>query len=188
MSSQSAALNPNAMAFTPSACGNKESNPSNVPLSSDTSHVTTLDYNVNNSVGCRITSQSSGAVLRSEGVRLDHLHSSPDKSYIIVLLSLHDSVKDGSIALLIRSLIDCVRIVNDLCGGVDSEANKQSIKDIDLVVQIIASLCEGKPMQSMFNEVTHIAKVSTGRLCDRLSNLRPVSDLHQRLFKNRKDL
>ena len=55
-------------------------------------------------------------------------------------------MKDESLAVLIRSLIDCVRRVNDLCGGVDSEAIKQSILDIESVVQKIASLCENKNM------------------------------------------
>ena len=97
-------------------------------------------------------------------------------------------MKDESIAVLIQSLIDCVRRVNDLCGGVDSEAIKQSIMDIESVVQTIASLCENKHMPSVFNEVSHIAHVFTSRLGDRLSYLQQVSDLDQRLFKNRKDL
>ena len=96
-------------------------------------------------------------------------------------------MKDESHALLIRSLIDGVHRVVDLCSGADSEAIKQSIQDIDSVVQKIASLCENKPMQSMFNEVSHIAHVSIRRIV-RLSYLRRVSDQDQRLFKNRKDL
>ena len=78
--------------------------------------------------------------------------------------------------------------MDDLCSGVDSEAIKQSNHDIDSVIQKIASLCEGEHMQSMFNEVSHIAKVSTRRLGDRLSYIQQVSDPGQRLFKNRKDL
>ena len=81
-----------------------------------------------------------------------------------------------------------MRRLNDLYGGADSEAIKQSILDIDSVVQKIASLCENKHMQSIFKEVSHIAHVSTRRLGDRLSYLRQVSVLDQRLFKNRKDL
>ena len=115
-------------------------------------------------------------------------HSSRDDSYITALLSLHGSVKDESLASLIQLLIDCVRRVNDLCSGVDSEAIKQSILDIESVVQKVASLCEGEHMKSIFIEVSQIAHVSTRRLGDRLSYLRQVSDLDQRLFKNRKDL
>ena len=36
------------MTFTYNACGNVEINPSNIPLSSDTNHVTASDCNVNN--------------------------------------------------------------------------------------------------------------------------------------------
>ena len=43
-------------------------------------------------------------------------------------------------------------------------------------------------MPSVFNEVSHIAKVFTSELSDRLSYLRQVFDLDQRLYKNRKDL
>ena len=100
-----------------------------------------------------------------------------------MLLSPHGSVKDEGLASLIRSLIDCVRRVNDLCSVVDSEAIKQSNQDIDSVVQKIASLSEGEHMQSMFNEVSHIAKVSTGGLDDRPSYLRQVPDLDQGLFE-----
>ena len=53
----------------------------------------------------------------------------------------------------------------------DSEVIKQSILDIESVVQKIASLCENKHMLSVFNEVSHIAHVSTSRLSDRLSYL-----------------
>ena len=105
-----------------------------------------------------------------------------------MLLSLHDSMRDESLAVLIRSLIDCVRRVNDLCGGANSEANKQTIIDIESLVQKFASFCENKHVQSIFSEVSHIAKVFTSKLADRLSYLRQVSDLNQRLFKNRKDL
>ena len=98
----------------------------------------------NSSSGCLATSQTISAGTRSEGAHTDHLHSSQDESYLATLLSLYDSMKDESIALLIRSLIDCVHKVNDLCCGVDSEAIKYSIQDIDSVVQKIASLCEKK--------------------------------------------
>ena len=97
-------------------------------------------------------------------------------------------MKDESITVLIRSFIDCVRGVNELFGGVDSEAIKQSTFDIKSGVQKIASLCENKNMPSIFNEVSHISHVSTRSVDDRLSYLRQVSDLDQRLFKNRKDL
>ena len=97
-------------------------------------------------------------------------------------------MKDDGLASLIRSFIDCERRVNDLCGGAESEAIKQSVQDINSIVQKVASLCERKHMFSIFNEVSHIAHVSTRKLGDRLSYLRQVSDLDQRLFKNRKDL
>ena len=45
------ALNPNTTAFTPSVCKNVELNSCNIPLSSDTNHVTASDYNLNNLAG-----------------------------------------------------------------------------------------------------------------------------------------
>ena len=141
-----------------------------------------------NSSGCRITPQSSGAVLRLESRRSNHVYYSRDESYITDVLSLHGSVKDEGLASLFRSLIDCVCRVNDLCGCVDSEAIKQSVMNIESVVEKFASLCENKHMPSIFNKVFHIAHVSTRRLGDRLSYLRQASDLDQRSFKNRKDL
>ena len=93
--------------------------------------------------------------------------SSPDESYITALLLLHGSVKREGLASLIRSLIDCVRRVNDLCSGAGSEAIKQSSLDIDSVVQKIASLCKNKHMPSTVNEVSHIAHVATSRLGDK---------------------
>ena len=95
-------------------------------------------------------------------------YSSREVSYITALLSLHGSVKDEGLVSLIQSLIDCVRGVNDLCGGADSEAIKQLSLDISSFVQKIASLCENKHMPSIFNEVSYIAQVSTRKLSDRL--------------------
>ena len=115
-------------------------------------------------------------------------YSSPDEPYVTALLSLHVSVNNEGLASLIRSLTDCVRRVNDLCGGVDSGATKQSILDINSAVQKITSLYENKHMRSIFKEVSHIAHVSTSRLDHRLSYLQQVSDLDQRLFKTRKHL
>ena len=89
-------------------------------------------------------------------------YSSRDESYITALLSLHGSVRDEGLASLIRSLIDSVRRVNDLRSGVDSEAIKQSILDIDSVVQKVASLREGEHMLSIFDEVSRIVMCLLG--------------------------
>ena len=43
------ALNLNTIAFNPSACNDVKLNLNNVPLSSDTNHVNSSDYNINNS-------------------------------------------------------------------------------------------------------------------------------------------
>ena len=96
-------------------------------------------------------------------IMLLHRNTSPDETYITALSSLHDSMKHESLASFTWSVIDSVRRVKDLYCGVDPEALNQSIQHIDSVVRKIASLCKSKQhMQSMFNEVSHIAKVSTG--------------------------
>ena len=87
--------------------------------------------------------ETIGAVPGSESTRADLAHSRPNESYITALLMLQGSVKDEGLASSIRSYIDCVRRVIDLCDGVDCEAIKQSILDIESVVQKIASLCNG---------------------------------------------
>ena len=69
-------------------------------------------------------------------------YSSRDEKYITALLSLHSSVKDEGLASLPQSLIDCVRRVNDLYEGVDSDAIKQLNQDIDSVVQKIVPYAE----------------------------------------------
>jgi len=131
---------------------------------------------------------SSVAVSGSQGTRIQPVQSSPFEPQLNLLLSLHNSLKNESLAVLIRTLIDSVRRVNDLNGNIDSELINQLIQEIKSVVQKVASLCENKNLPSVFNEVSHIAKVFTSKLNYSLSYWRQVSDLDQRLFKNRKDL
>ena len=102
---------------------------------------------------------SSGAVSGSQRTRIQHVQSSPFEPQLNMLLSLHNSLKDESLVVLIRTLIDSVRPVNDLNGSIDAELINQLIQEIESVVQKVASLCENKNLPSVFNEVSHIAKV-----------------------------
>ena len=134
-----------------------------------------------------VSRETINACSVSLGAYADYVISSPDESYIAPFLGLHASMKDECLASLTRTLIDCVRRASDVsCNNVESI--KQLIDDIDSVIEKKYSLCKSKDMHNVFNESSHIADVSTGRMGDKHSCLRSVSDLDQRLFKTRKDL
>ena len=98
------------------------------------------------------------------------------------------SLKEESLASLTRIRIDCVRRADNVCCCNDIEVIKQLIHDIDSVIEKISSLCKSKDMHIMFNEMSHFANVTSEKLNHRLSYVRSVSDLDQRLFKTRKKL
>ena len=62
--------------------------------------------------------------------------------------------------------------MDDAYSSNDIESFNPLLHNIDSVIGKISYLCKSKDMFSKFNEMSHIADVSIGRLGDRLSYLR----------------
>ena len=127
-----------------------------------------------------------GARSRSKGAPEASVGTCRDESYIAALLSLVASLKDEGLASVTWTLSDCVPKADDVCCSGDIEVIKQLIHDIDSVIGNISSLYKIKDLHSMFNEMSHIADVTSDRLNLKLSYLGRVSDLDQRLFSTGK--
>ena len=119
--------------------------------------------------GCLAICEAISAGSGSLGAHAEPVHSSRDVSCIAPFLSLHVSVKDEVLASLTRKLIDCVTRTDYVSFSNDVEIIKQLIDDIDNVIENFSSLCKSKDLHIIFNEMSHIADVSTDRLGNKLS-------------------